>query len=569
MKCAIYTRVSTDNQAEKEYNSCEAQEERIKSYIKSQDELSLYKIYSDPGYSGANIERPALGRMLKDIVDGKIDCVLCYKIDRLTRSPKDFYTLIELFENQGVSFISITEHFDTATPSGRLLRNIMLTFAQFERELATERTKDKMYQRAKKGMWNGGTVPYGYKNENKKLVINPEESKFLKEMFKIYIETKSLAETRRRINKKYKTRKGKKFSTTTVDNILRNPLYYGKLPYKGNLYDGIHKPIITKGMFLKAQSFRKRRYRRKTKIDHVYFLQGLLKCSECGSTMTPTYTKNKHKDGITPRYTKYYRCTKTYKHEWDSCNIKSVNADRIEDFVIEKLKEISKEEKTINKIVERENKNDELKINPLKKQEKEKIEELRVVGNKLQNLIDILSEVGIERFPSLRKEIGNLENKKKVLKFDLEGIQLSIQKEEKEKFETKIVLENLKDFSKKIGEISPRERPQLFQSLIKSISYGLDEIALDIFYMPEGYIREIGNHRAYSAKRISVVGEASAEGRSPSKRGRRAVHCEAESSKIARSEQPIQTNFGIFRKKVFKSPHTTTRKGALFFKIII
>ena len=127
---------------------------------------------------------------------------------------------------------------------------------------------------------------------------------------------------------------------------------------------------------------------------------------------------------------------------------------------MEKLKEISRDEKTINKIVERENKNDELKINPLKKQEKEKIDELRVVGNKLQNLIDILSEVGIERFPSLRKEIENLENKKKVLEFDLEGIKLSIQKEEKEKFETKIVLENLKDFSKKIGETAPSDRPR-------------------------------------------------------------------------------------------------------------
>ncbi len=528
MKCAIYTRVSTDNQAEKEYNSCEAQEERIKSYIKSQEELKLYQVYSDPGYSGANIERPALGRMLKDIIDGKIDCVLCYKIDRLTRSPKDFYALIELFDSNGVSFISITEHFDTATPSGRLLRNIMLTFAQFERELSAERTKDKMYQRAEKGMWNGGTVPYGYKNKDKKLVINPEESEFVKEMFKIFIETKSLAETRRRINKKYKTRKGKKFSKTTVDNILRNPVYYGKLPYKENLYDGVHKPIITEPMFLKAQSFHKKRYKRKTKIDHVYFLQGLLKCSECGSTMTPTYTKNKHKDGITPRYTKYYRCTKTYKHEWDSCNIKSVNADKIEDFVIYKLKEISKDEKAINKIVERTNKNDELKISPLKKQEKEKIDELRVVGSKLQNLIDILSEVGIERFPSVRKEIENLENKKKVLEFDLEGIKLSIQKEEKEKFETKIVLENLKDFSKKIGEISPKDRPQLFQSLIKSISYGLDEVSLDIFYLPEGYIRGLGNHRAYSAGRADVVGEDSAEGRSTSKRGRRAPSGEAD-----------------------------------------
>jgi len=167
MKGAIYTRVSTDNQAEKEYNSCEAQEEKIKSYIRSQEDLRLYKVYSDAGFSGASLDRPALKELLNDIVNGKIDCVLTYKIDRLTRSPKDFYTLIELFDKYGVSFISVTENFDTSSPSGRLLRNIMLTFAQFEREMTAERTRNKMGARAEKGMWNGVIVPYGYKKRER------------------------------------------------------------------------------------------------------------------------------------------------------------------------------------------------------------------------------------------------------------------------------------------------------------------------------------------------------------------------------------------------------------------
>jgi len=137
MRCAIYTRVSTENQAEKEYNSCEAQEEKIKAFIKSQEGLTLYKIYSDPVYSGASLDRPALKELLNDIIKEDIDCVLTYKIDRLTRSLKDFYTLIEFFEKHGVSFISITENFDTSSPSGCLLRNIILTFAQFKRELTT------------------------------------------------------------------------------------------------------------------------------------------------------------------------------------------------------------------------------------------------------------------------------------------------------------------------------------------------------------------------------------------------------------------------------------------------
>lgn len=156
MRCAIYTRVSTDNQVEVEFNSCEAQEEKINSFIKSQENMEIFKLYSDAGSTGANINRPALTDMLNDIKQNKINLVISYKIDRLTRSPKDFYQLIELFEKHGVDFISVTERFDTSTPSGRLLRNIMLTFAQFERELASERTRDKMLQRAQKGMWSGG-----------------------------------------------------------------------------------------------------------------------------------------------------------------------------------------------------------------------------------------------------------------------------------------------------------------------------------------------------------------------------------------------------------------------------
>jgi len=148
--CAIYTRVSTDNQAEKEFSSCDAQEQKIKSFIASQENWQIFKVYSDAGYSGATTERPALQKLLSDLKKEKIDIVFVYKIDRLTRSPKDFYQLIEFFEQSKIDFISITERFDTSTPAGRLLRNIMLTFSQFERELASERTKDKMLERAKK-----------------------------------------------------------------------------------------------------------------------------------------------------------------------------------------------------------------------------------------------------------------------------------------------------------------------------------------------------------------------------------------------------------------------------------
>lgn len=177
--CAIYTRVSTDAQAEKDFSSCQSQAEKIRSFVASQNNWQILKVYSDAGFTGANTNRPALQELFNDVKQNKVDIILAYKIDRLTRSPKDFYQLIEFFEQNDVSFISITERFDTSTPSGRLLRNIMLTFAQFERELASERTKDKMLERAKKGLCNGGFAPYGYERKNKKLFINKKKQKSL------------------------------------------------------------------------------------------------------------------------------------------------------------------------------------------------------------------------------------------------------------------------------------------------------------------------------------------------------------------------------------------------------
>src|SRR3989338_1136631 len=188
-KCAVYTRVSTTMQAEVEYNSCEAQKDRILSYIKSQEDLEFFKVYSDPGFSGGDLDRPALKELLRDIQEKRVDEVLTYKIDRLTRSSKDFYALIEHFEKFNVSYVSVTERFDTSSPSGRLLRNIMLTFAQFEREMTGERIKDKLEQKAKRGMWNGSVPPIGYKKIDKKLVVDNKKALFVKELFEKFVET--------------------------------------------------------------------------------------------------------------------------------------------------------------------------------------------------------------------------------------------------------------------------------------------------------------------------------------------------------------------------------------------
>jgi len=283
LRCAIYTRVSTDNQAEGEFNSCEAQEEKIRSFIKSQENLEIFEVYSDGGFTGANFNRPALQEMIEDIKQGKLNLVISYKIDRLTRSPKDFYQLIELFEKYNVDFISVTERFDTSTSAGRLLRNIMLTFAQFERELASERTRDKMLQRANKRMWNGGIVPFGYKTEDKKLVMDEKETKIVRDIYEGYIASGSIAKVHNDLkNKGVKDRKGLPFSKSGIYYLLRNIVYTGKIKYAGKIYQGVHQPIISEDIFNLAQELHRSK-RRVLRLYKDYPLAGLVRCQECGS----------------------------------------------------------------------------------------------------------------------------------------------------------------------------------------------------------------------------------------------------------------------------------------------
>jgi len=337
--CAIYTRVSTDNQAEKEFSSCEAQEQKIRSFITSQNDWQVFKVYNDAGFSGAILQRPALQELLADLKKEKIDVVLVYKIDRLTRSPKDFYQLIEFFEQYKIDFISVTERFDTSTPAGRLLRNIMLTFAQFERELASERTKDKMLERAKKGMWNGGIPPFGYKKENKKLVIDKKEAEIVRLMFDTYIETGSLVKVYELLKERgVKNRQGNPFYKNVLDYHLRNIVYAGKIKYANQIYQGNHQPIISEKIFALAQKIHKKKIR-KFRVYKDFLFGGLVNCGECGFKMTSCFTNKRGKRN--PKRYYYYRCTSTLRKDWQSCSTKQVSSERLERYVLENLERIS------------------------------------------------------------------------------------------------------------------------------------------------------------------------------------------------------------------------------------
>src|SRR3954466_7961871 len=232
LRCAIYTRKSTEHGLEQEFNSLDAQREACEAYIKSQASQgwkALPQQYNDPAYSGGNLQRPALKKLLADIETGKVDVVVVYKIDRLTRSLADFAKLVEAFDARSISFVAVTQQFNTTTSMGRLTLNILLSFAQFERELSAERVRDKVAASRRKGMWTGGTVPLGYDAKNKKLVINKSEAETVKTIYRLYLELGSFSRLvaeldRRKINTKRRNTKVEKYKGGI-------PFTYGPLAY--------------------------------------------------------------------------------------------------------------------------------------------------------------------------------------------------------------------------------------------------------------------------------------------------------------------------------------------------
>lgn len=354
IRCAIYTRKSTDEGLEKEFNTLEAQREAGENYIKSmkhQGWIALPDHYDDGGFSGGNLKRPALKQLLLDVEKGKVDMIVVYKIDRLTRSLLDFAQLVQTFEKHHCSFVSVTQHFNTCDSMGKLTLNILLSFAQFERELGAERVRDKIAASRKKGMWTGGSVPLGYVLKDKKLIIDPAEAKIIRFVFEDYVRTRSeLHTTQNVIARGYKPKERKlkdgrfrnkeEFNHAMVNKILNNPLYLGKMPYKGELYEGQHEAIISQELWDRTKNLKNENtgnaFRPSRSVKNS-LLKGLLECECCG-TMIPTRCKRGNK------YYEYYSTLKSVKEGAKNhpCKIGSVPAGELDTFVLEKIQQIFK-----------------------------------------------------------------------------------------------------------------------------------------------------------------------------------------------------------------------------------
>jgi site-specific DNA recombinase len=347
-RCAIYTRKSSEEGLEQEFNSLQAQCEACEAFIRSQRHegwILARTRYDDGGFSGGSMERPALQRLLADIREGRIDIIVVYKVDRLTRSLADFARLVEIFDAQGASFVSVTQQFNTTSSMGRLTLNVLLSFAQFEREVTGERIRDKIAASKKKGMWMGGNVPLGYDASERTLIINPAEAEAVRCIFALYLEfgcVRRVKEetdrlgltTKRNTTASGLERGGKPFSRGHLYQLLTNPIYIGEIAHKGQLYPGQHPALIDAEAWSAVRdqlAANARDHRRKTHATEPSMLAGALVDAR-GERFTPSHAVKKGR-----RYRYYVSAALITQAGADHAQGWRLPAQAIEDAVIRVL----------------------------------------------------------------------------------------------------------------------------------------------------------------------------------------------------------------------------------------
>lgn len=355
-RVAIYTRKSTSEGLDQEFNSLDAQREAVEAYVRSQSGKgwsALPERYDDGGYTGANTDRPAFQRLLQDIDAGGVDAVAVYKIDRLSRSLVDFARVIDLLDDRGVAFVSVTQDFNTTNSMGKLTLNILMSFAQFEREVIAERTRDKIVATRKRGDWTGGTPVLGYEVSDKKLTVNAEEAAQVREIFAAFLRLRSFpaaleeldesgVRTKRYTANSGRTHGGRKFDKASLRRLLQNPLYVGDLRAGKAVVSGNHEAIIDRATWDGVQGCLKggesqvaARFRSQT------LLSGLLWCDRCGERMLAHSTSKGAK-----RY-RYYVCQTQLKQGARACPESRVAAPTLEDTVVERLRSAAQDPKLL------------------------------------------------------------------------------------------------------------------------------------------------------------------------------------------------------------------------------
>lgn len=515
IRCAIYTRKSTEEGLEQEFNSLDAQRESAEAYIssmKNEGWVCLPEVYDDGGFSGGTIERPALKRLMADVEAGEIDVVVVYKVDRLSRSLLDFSRLMETFEQHNVSFVSVTQQFSTTNSMGRLTLNILLSFAQFEREIISERTRDKMSAARKKGKWVGGMPVLGYDVAPRggRILMNKREGERVRAIYELYLERMSLMpvvqeldrrgwKTKQWITKKGQVRGGKPFDKSTLFRLLTNIIYTGKVNYKGAIYSGEHDAIIAPEVWQKVQDVLHGNGRGKgAMIRNKYgaLLKGLLYCDPCGTAMTHTYVVKNEK-----RY-RYYVCLNAQKRGYASCPSKSLNAQEIEREVVKHIRGVGKNEGLIAETIGYAKERTESNLRELEREQVLIEKELKRLHDKLRKLVEKAiprkadGSLDTDHLADLQDQIRNAEQRMNHIKEEIAELRRGAVDEQE-------VAKELAAFDHIWDSLNSSEQARLLNVLIERIGYDGATSRVSISFKSFGIKQMVSDNRDAENQRES------------------------------------------------------------------
>ncbi|MCX5784562.1 MAG: recombinase family protein [Elusimicrobia bacterium] len=488
--CAIYTRKSTDENLNTSFNSLDSQREYCQAFIKSREpegwSVNLEE-YTDPGFTGGNMDRPGLKKLISDARQGKFQVVVCYKYDRLSRNTRDFLHILDIFESNGVAFVSVTQPIDTTSSVGRLMRSILVDFSQFEREMISERTRDKMAAMARKGKWIGGhpILGYDYDRKNKLLVVNAEEAKQVLDIFDTYIRTASLMLTAKSMAAKGYTMKawvtdggkrkgGRQFNKANLSYLLNNLIFTGKIVYKRDtIIKGEHLPIIPDDVFEKAHRILRANghgvtQRHIEERKYSYLLGGLVRCAFCHSGMTPTTSRPRQGE----RYF-YYHCSSVNKMDRTACEVRRVPAKALESFVMKRLELLSKSKDIVEKVIKG-TLEDSSRALPVKKEEKSRVcAELGNIDGDIKNLVGVLAQEGTTspRYTVIMERLDEAQAKKETVRTKLFALDKEILEHESRAVDAEIVRQNIENFLLIFGQCNYEEQRELLKILIREVTY--------------------------------------------------------------------------------------------------
>lgn len=497
IRCAIYTRKSSEEGLEQDFNSLDAQRESAESYVTSMKHegwVCLPTRYDDGGFTGGNLERPAVQKLLADIEGGLIDCVVVYKVDRLSRSLLDFARMMQVFEQHGVSFVSVTQQFNTTHSMGRLTLNILLSFAQFEREIISERTRDKIAAAKRKGMWGGGRPILGYDIEHRpggnRLVISKAEADRVRRIFDLYVECGSIMETLRRLdalgwtNKAWTTKAGRamggsRFDKSTLFHLLTSVAYLGKVTHKGDIFDGQHEAIIDEETFSRVGSMLKANRTvegRGNRNQYGALLKGLVRCKACGCAMIHHHTARKTKSGAERRY-RYYVCTQAQKRGWTECPSPSLPAPDLERFVIDQIRALGRDDAILAESVRRAQERLRERAEELNAKRNELGKQLEGQRAELQELVDRGADRNgsAARAGALREEISELAAEMRRLNTRIESIRARLLDEDE-------LAGALEAFDPMWERLTTAERERLVQLLVQRVEYDASSETISVTF---------------------------------------------------------------------------------------